>query len=344
MLALNAASVAAVRTISTPARIHDYRAPYIGLRCPQCRAEMAAITYHALGQAHPSIECRSCLNVFAQDQGIWLAFAEERLDHFRQFLRDYELVRNAEGRGSDHAPFYLSLPFRDLTGRNPWQWSIRARTFQYLQRKLLPKLDANASHPLTILDLGSGNGWLSYRLAQAGHRPIAVDIHTSALDGLGAAVHYRHALPILFPRFQAEMDRLPFSGDQFDCAIFNASFHYSEDYHRTLSEAIRCVRPGGTVIIADSPTYCREESGLQMVAERRQSFQRRVGFSSDSLASQEYLTAERLLALEDRHNLQWTTHQPWYGLRWACRPLIAALKRRREPSQFRIYTAQVKTA
>jgi SAM-dependent methyltransferase len=344
MLALNAASVAAVRPISAPTRLADYGARYIGLRCPDCGADLIAITYHALGQAHASIECHACFHVLSQDHGIWLTFAKDRLEHFRQFLRNYELVRKAEGRGSDTAQFYLSLPYRDLTGHNSQQWSIRARTFQYIQRKLLPQLAANSSQPLTILDLGAGNGWLCYRLAQTGHRPIAVDLQTSAFDGLGAAIHYQQVLPMLFPRFQAEMDRLPFSSGQFDVAIFNASFHYSEDYSRTVAEAIRCLRPGGTVVIADSPTYCLEESGRQMLKERRHSFQQRFGFTSDSLSSQEYLTAERLRALEDRHNLQWITHEIWYGLRWACRPLIATLKGRREPSQFRIYTAQVKTA
>jgi hypothetical protein len=32
----------------------------------------------------------------------------------------------------------------------------------------------------------------------------------------------------------------------------------------------------------------------------------------------------------------------WYGFRWAMRPLRSRLENRREPSQFRIYVAQVK--
>jgi SAM-dependent methyltransferase len=106
-------------------------------------------------------------------------------------------------------------------------------------------------------------------LAQLGHHPIAVDLQTNSFDGLGAAIHYQHSLPKLFPRFQAELDRLPFANGQFDCAIFNASFHYSENYDRTLAETIRCLRPGGTIVIADSPLYSREEVGLQLVEERR---------------------------------------------------------------------------
>lgn len=318
------------------------RAQYVGLRCPACSADLTEMTYHALGKDHEPIECLECGAVLAQTQGIWRALPENRRAYFERFIRDYEAIRKAEGRGSENAMFYLSLPFQDRTQRNSWQWGIRARTYTYLEQRILPTIHANPGQPLTVLDLGAGNGWLSYRLARQGQRPIAVDLQTNAFDGLGATVHYQQVLPMLFPRFQAELDCLPFADGQFDCAIFNASFHYSENYHRTVAEALRCVRRGGTIVIADSPCYSREGFGQQMVEERRKMFKERFGFVSDGLSSCEYLTKEKLLALEARHQLQWTTHEVWYGLRWAFRPLVARLKRRREPSQFRIYTAQVK--
>jgi SAM-dependent methyltransferase len=316
--------------------------PYVKLRCPTCTAALAPVMYHALGKTHEEIVCAECFAVMAQEQGIWLALAANREAYFQRFIQDYQTVRKAEGRGSDDPQFYLSLPYCDRTKLHSWQWGIRSRTYKYIERKILPALTGEAAQPLVVLDLGAGNGWLSYRLASLGHRPIAVDLQRNAFDGLGAALHYRHALPMFFPCFQAEVDRLPFGDSQFDCAIFNASFHYSENYDRTLAEAIRCLRPGGTIVIADSPTYNREEHGQQMVEERRQSFQKRFGFSSESLSSGEYLTSERLVALEVKHDLEWATHNTWYGIRWACRPLIAKLKRRREPSRFRIYMAQVK--
>jgi SAM-dependent methyltransferase len=324
-------------------RLVPQRTQYIGLRCPTCSANLAAMAYHALGQKHEPLECRNCSSILGQQHGIWLALAKNRQDHFERFIHDYELVRKAEGRGSSDPAYYLSLPYAQRTDANAWQWSIRARSYVYLQRKILPSIATNLSHPMTVLDLGAGNGWLSYRLSSFGHRPVAVDLQTNSFDGLGAAIHYRHALPILFPRFQAEHDRLPFADRQFDCAIFNASFHYSENYDRTVSETIRCLRRGGTLIIADTPSYARDESGQQMLAERCEIFRKRFGFASDSLQSCEYLTKDRLLSLESKHHIQWTTHEVWYGLRWACRPIVAKLRGRREPSQFRIYTAQVKT-
>ena len=288
----------------------------IGLRCPACSASLAAMAYEALSESHGAIKCPECRMTIDQREGIWLALPEKRQRYFEKFVRDYEAIRKAEGRGSENPEFYLTLPYRDSTRRNSWQWEIRGRTYRHIEQKILPGLAAQSSRPLEVLDLGAGNGWLSYRLAGLGHRPIAVDLCTNTLDGLGAAVHYRRALPTLFPRFRAELDRLPFQDEQFDCAVFNASFHYSESYDLTLGEASRCLRTGGTVVVADSPSYSREESGQQMLAERRIAFEQRFGFSSDNLASREYLTKERLLALEVKHRVEWRVHPVNYGFRW----------------------------
>ena len=181
---------------------------------------------------------------------------------------------------------------------------------------------------------------MSYRLALAGYRPVAVDLLTNRNDGLGAAEHYRNYLSELFPRVQANLAVLPFQSDQFDAALFNASLHYAEDVEGALHEAFRCVRNGGIVIICDTPWYSREESGRRMVSERHAAFMHRYGTASDSLKSMEYLTDERLCALEERLAIKWTEYCPSYGFKWAMRPLVARLHNRREPSRFRIYVAR----
>jgi ubiquinone/menaquinone biosynthesis C-methylase UbiE len=312
------------------------------LRCPSCGNDGPVLSYESLSANHDRIVCKTCSFATTQSSGIWLALPPDRQRYFSRFMREYEHVRKLEGRGSASPNFYLSLPYHDLSGRNATQWAIRARTFKHITQDLLASLCGERKSPLKILDLGAGNGWMSYRLASLGHQPVAVDLLTNNLDGLGATAHYQSVLPKLFPRFQADLDHLPFADDQFDCAIFNASFHYSENYKSTLSEAIRCLAPGGTIVIADTPTYAQESSGQKMIEERRQIFQKAFGCKSDSLQSGEYLTPARLLALEGNLQLEWRTHRVWYGYRWAARPLIARLKSRRQPSQFRIYSAQVK--
>jgi SAM-dependent methyltransferase len=242
----------------------------------------------------------------------------------RQFVEDYARIRSAEGRGSEDSAYYRALPFADLTGRNAAQWRIRARTFQYFADKIVPRSACD------ILDLGAGNCWLSHRLKERGHAPVAVDIFADAQDGLRARRHYPGPLPAV----EAEFDHLPFPDARFDLIVFNSAIHYSADYVRTLSEARRCLRPHGCVVILDSPVYERREHGEAMRAERQQFFERQYGFRSDALGSIEYFDMETLRALAEKLSLTWEIRRPWYGWKWHLRPLRARLKKQRPPSRF----------
>lgn len=256
----------------------------------------------------------------------------------RQFLDDYIKIRHAEGRGSQDSDYYLALPFRDITGRLEDQWNIRAASYRYLERRILPRIERRAARPLRIADLGAGNCWLSYRLSLRGHLPVAIDILADALDGLGAGRHYQGSAP--FPRINAEFDDLPLASGSLDLAIYNASIHYSTDYRRTLAEIRRCLRADGRFLIVDSPIYRRREHGEMMVRERHKQFQATYGFASDTLASIEYFDLEMLASLSRDLGITWTIDQPWYGWQWALRPWKARLRGARPPSNFWILTGR----
>ena len=296
------------------------------LVCPTCRAEAGVMD----GTVTSQFTCTACGHQMPVRDGILCALPAERSHYFQPFLRDYTAIRNAEGRGSDDPAFYRSLPFQDLSQKNGWQWQIRAKTFEYLKSQLLP------ADAMVIADLGAGNCWLSYRLKELGREPVAVDLSIDPQDGLGAARHY----PKPFPLVQAEFDRLPFAEGQFDLMIFNASLHYSTDYGQTLAAALHCLRPGGKLMVLDSPLYKLAEHGEQMRVEKHAQFQAQYGFASDSVPSKEYLHEMLLAELSRDLRVRWTIHQPWYGWKWHLRPWKARLKRTRPPSRFCILVAQ----
>ncbi len=250
----------------------------------------------------------------------------------QQFLDHYTKIRHAEGRGSQDSAYYRALPDRDLSGKNPEQWRIRACSFHAFERTILADAERQAGRELDVLDLGAGNGWLSYRLALRRHRTVALDIFCDDLDGLGALGHY----PVRLPAAAAEFDCLPFRQSAFDLAIFNSSFHYSSDYRRTLTEVRRCLRPTGQLVIMDSPVYQRREHGEMMRAERQAHFERIYGFRSEALKSIEYLDHQMLENLSNELKIDWEYTQPWYGLNWAVRPWKAKLQGKRPPSRFLI--------
>ena len=298
----------------------------IRFQCPRCRANI------------DRMECQFCGLQMPVKDGIVYALPPDRAKHYACFIEGNEHIGAAEGKLDQRDEFYLRLPYEDISERNSKLWKIRARSYDHLMNCVLkqnPELEGGL-----ILDLGAGNCWMSYRLALARYRPLAVDLLTNERDGLGAAEHFRNSLPAMFPRVQAEFARLPFQDEQFDAVVFNASFHYSEDYVATLREALRCVKSSGMVIISDTPWYSSEDRGRRMVLERRTSFLQRYGTASDSIKSLEYLTEDRLRVLEEQLGARWTIHSPRYGFTWAMRPLAAKLLNRREPSRLRIYSTR----
>jgi SAM-dependent methyltransferase len=302
------------------------------LLCPRCGGGMEP----RISSNGSAFACSQCLFLLRCQDGIWRALPEERLDYFAPFMADYQMIRAAEGRGSNTAQYYLGLPYRDFSGNNISQWKIRACTFTYLKENIFRQLPSSAR----VLDLGAGNAWMSYRLCQLGFSAVAVDLLVNEQDGLGAAKHYGDHIANFFPCFQAESKRLPFASAQFDAIIFNASFHYAESYTTVLGEAMRCLKGGAIVIIADTPWYSQQTSGEQMLAERRAAFLNRFGTASNSVPSLEYLTDTQLSELEERFGIHWERHTPFYGIRWTMRPIMARLRRRREPARFRIYCAR----
>jgi SAM-dependent methyltransferase len=160
----------------------------------------------------------------------------------RDFVESYRRLRLAEGYASSDPRFVHQLPFRDLSGRNRGVWRIRALHYAVIRAclKLLP-------HARTVLDLGSGNGWLARRLAGA-HQVTAVDVDATD-TGLRALDEPR------VRRLQAELEALPVAAGSFDVVIAAASLHYAADLHAALAEIARVLRPGGALILADSPLY-----------------------------------------------------------------------------------------
>jgi SAM-dependent methyltransferase len=257
---------------------------------------------------------------------------EERV---ARFGAAYAQHRAAEGRGHQGDEL-LSLPFL-RSGPLARQWAVRARSYAAFRDRVLRPLAADRGGPLTILDLGAGNGWLSYRVALEGHRAVALDIRDDDVDGLGAASEYVARLPDRIERVIAPFEAIPLADASSDLAVFNASLHYAVDLSAVLAEARRVVRPGGRLAILDTPFYVREADGEAMVREKQATAAACFGDKAEALLALsfiEFLTRERLAAASAPLGLRWRRLRLLYPLWYELRPLRAALAGRRPPSRF----------
>jgi SAM-dependent methyltransferase len=292
------------------------------LACPRCR------------QPFPSgrdlLRCPACELRFSRDGGIWHLLPPERELALRRFVTEYREVRHREGWGSRGPAYFRALPFVDLTGRFEEIWRIRAASYATLVQRVLRPIELQTQTPLSVLDLGAGNSWLSHRLSERGHRLAAVDLCDDARDGLGAHVHY----PTVFTSVVADFDHLPFGGRQADIVVFNAALHYSPDLVVTLAEALRVLGDTGHLVIMDSPIYHDAVSGARMVREREHAFIRDHGFPSNAVASEGFLTHRRLRELATDLGLRFRLLRPlrWWPMRG--HSLLATMRGQRERATF----------
>jgi SAM-dependent methyltransferase len=259
-----------------------------------------------------------------------------------RFRLEYAAQRAAEGRRYTEAELQ-SLPHL-TSGPLARQWAVRARTFDAFMRRILLPLARATPHPLHVLDLGAGNGWLSHRVTLTGCSATAIDLRVDAVDGLGAAAGYLRANGGGFHRIAASFDALPLAALSADVVVFSAALHYAVDLGVVLREAHRVTRAGGRLVILDSPFYRRTADGEAMVAEKRREAPRRFGARAEALLALpviEYLTRERLEASSAQLGLTWRRHRVSYPLWYEVRPLSARLRGRRAPSRFDLWESVV---
>lgn len=291
------------------------------LACPDCRRPLR----HGLDGTVAYCDHQGLR--FEQIDGIWRFLVPDRAPNLARFIEEYETVRINEGRGSDNPDYYQALPELDLSDVMPTAWQERTRSFEALKEHINTNF---GSKPLRIIDCGAGNGWLSNRLTAAGHKLAAIDLCTNPLDGLGAFIHYKtDFLPL-----QAEFERLPLLSDQADLVIFNAAFHYTANPAAALNEAKRVLRPGGEIILVDTPFYHNQASGQGMVQTREADFQKRYGFAGNAHNGISFLTYERLSALGKQLDISWEQHNLIPSWRRLIRQGKVALRGQREPAQF----------
>lgn len=302
--------------------------------CPDCAAPLGALPTGRGGTA--SVVCAACGAERCRRSGVWDFLTSAQAERISPFLAEYTAIRLAEGRGDVTAEALRQRPWVDPAHPRAWEWYIRAIGFEHLVSHALPP----GRPALRILDLGAGTGWLSHRLAQLGHVPLAIDLSDDPCDGLGAARHFDGVLDDPFVRLRADFDRLPLAAGAADVVVYNAAFHYSPDYAATLAEGVRVLAPGGRVVILDSPLYRSHASGERMVAARRRAFTERYGFPSDRLGSREYLVDHEIGALGRRLGLRWSVHVPRYGLAWTWRRGWRRLRTGRESARFEILVAE----
>src|SRR3954452_7427823 len=121
----------------------------------------------------------------------------------------------------------------------------------YYDERVIDRMASAAAvdRSMTVLDVGTGTGFVAAGMASKVARVIGVDASAAMLD---VARGNLNALGITNVGLRVgDLAALPLADDSVDAAFANMVLHHAEDPTAMLAEMRRAVRPGGTVAFCD---------------------------------------------------------------------------------------------
>jgi ArsR family transcriptional regulator len=128
--------------------------------------------------------------------------------------------------------------------------------------------------PLTVADLGCGEGYLTIEAARWAARVIAVDRSDVVLERARALGRRRRVANVVWRR--GELEKLPIRDGAVDVALLSQALHHAASPARAVAEAARITVPGGRVLILDLRQH-QEEWVRSKLGDRR------LGFDDEEL-------------------------------------------------------------
>lgn len=112
--------------------------------------------------------------------------------------------------------------------------------------------------PMTIADLGAGEGTFSQLLARRAKKVIAVDNSEKMIE-YGSDLARKHGITNLEYR-KGDIEETPIKDGEVDLAFFSQSLHHAQHPSRAVAEARRILKPGGRIVILDLLRHNYEEA------------------------------------------------------------------------------------
>ena len=112
--------------------------------------------------------------------------------------------------------------------------------------------------PMTIADLGAGDGTFALLLAQGAKHVIAVDTSARMIE-VGRELAQRNSIANVEFRL-GDMEEVPIAPAEVDLVFFSQSLHHALHPERALKEAHRILCPGGRIVVLDLLKHRFEEA------------------------------------------------------------------------------------
>jgi len=175
-------------------------------------------------------------------------------------------VRNQEKRVLTDCQV-MFLPDIEPTHIHYKEWQVRKRSAKRLLDYLKEKIK-----PLSILEIGCGNGWLSSMLLTIkGSKVTGIDVNEPEIMQ-AKRLFKNERLDFICAGFDPTM----FSGQKFDVILFAASIQYFPSLKNILQSALSCLNGNGEIHIIDTNFYSLNQ--VEGAARRTEQYYNEMGY------------------------------------------------------------------
>jgi 2-polyprenyl-3-methyl-5-hydroxy-6-metoxy-1,4-benzoquinol methylase len=105
--------------------------------------------------------------------------------------------------------------------------------------------------PASILEVGTGTGFLSLEMARAGHRVVALDADEKAIAVATATLHSDPSIRVAVTCELGDVVQWNAPPESFDVVVVSRALHHVADPAAALANVRRWLRPGGRLICLD---------------------------------------------------------------------------------------------
>jgi protein-L-isoaspartate O-methyltransferase len=183
------------------------------------------------------------------------------------FEKRYICVREREKRiYTDNS--VLGLP--EIVDEHPHykEWQVRERSCKRLTDYLAAK-----KKPLSILEVGSGNGWLSAQLSRISNTEVyGIDINFTELQQAARVFENRNNVHFIY----ADICTGVLMPMKFDIIVFAASIQYFKSVKAAVEMAMQYLTQDGEVHIIDTLFY--KSSDVALARQRTEKYYASLGY------------------------------------------------------------------
>jgi ubiquinone/menaquinone biosynthesis C-methylase UbiE len=161
-------------------------------------------------------------------------------------LKRRDLVEQSEGK------WQLTSRGRNRLSAYEKQKDAKGNGKERAARRLL-SLMAGQDTARTVLDVGTGEGFLAFKLADEGHRVLGIDSggFDYSRDSIRSALEKAEARGGQVEFRQSSVTELAGTDERFDYVVTSQAVHCMKDQNRCLEAICRLLRPGGTFLCMD---------------------------------------------------------------------------------------------